>query len=46
MSVDNSSFVNILFEATFDKMNVDHELIPVTTPYMASPETASSLREK
>lgn len=41
--MDNGSSVNILFGAIFDKMIIDHKLTPVTTPYMASPEIASSL---
>ncbi|XP_022889170.1 uncharacterized protein LOC111404618 [Olea europaea var. sylvestris] len=32
MLVDNGSFVNILFGATFDKMILDYKLTPTTTP--------------
>jgi ribonuclease HI len=32
MLVDNGSSVNIIFGATFDKMEVDHELSPINSP--------------
>lgn len=32
MLVDNGSLVNIIYGATFDKIEVDHELTPVTSP--------------
>ncbi|CAI9763836.1 unnamed protein product [Fraxinus pennsylvanica] len=32
MLVDNDSSINILFRTTFDKMAVDHELTPMSSP--------------
>ena len=32
MLVDNGSSVNILFGSTFDKMQIEHGLIPMTDP--------------
>lgn len=32
MLVDNGSSINIIYRATFDKMEVDHELTPITSP--------------
>lgn len=31
MLIDNGSSVNILFGATYDKMQITHDLIPMTT---------------
>lgn len=42
MLVDNGSSVNILFASTFDKIQINHGLIPIIEPLYASMVTASS----
>ncbi|XP_022883391.1 uncharacterized protein LOC111400197 [Olea europaea var. sylvestris] len=42
MLVDNGSLVNILFGSTFDKMQIEHGLVPWPTQYLDSLVIASS----
>lgn len=44
MLVDNSSSVNVRFGSTFDKMILDHELTPTTTPLYGFIEESTTPR--
>lgn len=46
MLVDNHSFFNILFGDTFNKMIVDHELTPITTPFYSFTDDSIIPRRK
>lgn len=46
MLVENGRSVNIMFGATFDKMEVDHELTPINSPFLVSLITTSSQKGK
>lgn len=46
MLADNNNSINILFEATFDEMIMNHELTPITTHYTILLATTSSIRVK
>ncbi|XP_022864597.1 uncharacterized protein LOC111384542 [Olea europaea var. sylvestris] len=46
MLVDNGSSVNILFQSAFDKMILDHQLTPTTTPLYGFTGDSITPREK
>lgn len=46
MLVDNGSSVNILFGSAFDKMILDHQLTPTTTPLYGFTGDSITPREK